>query len=104
MHTFFHGWRRKSGVAALVMALVAASIWVRSTVTGDEFTVYDMQFKSFAGTFERSDFLWYDDSSLGRAETRHVYWRIQYAWIATPLTLLSVYLLLWKPRKPSCPN
>jgi hypothetical protein len=32
-------------------------------------------------------------------EVRHVYWRLQYAWCAIPLTLLSAYLILWKPRK-----
>jgi hypothetical protein len=30
MHTFFHGWRRKAGVATLVMALAFTAGWVRS--------------------------------------------------------------------------
>ena len=30
MHTFFHGWRRKTGVVMLGLACVTASLWLRS--------------------------------------------------------------------------
>lgn len=31
-------------------------------------------------------------------------WIVPYWVLAWPLTLLSVYLILWKPRKRACPN
>ena len=35
MKEFFHGWRRKAGCAALVLALVVWSGWVRSLIVSD---------------------------------------------------------------------
>ncbi|HEY4262251.1 MAG TPA: hypothetical protein VGM98_18935 [Schlesneria sp.] len=35
MYTFFHGWRRKAGVIALVMALVMMGVWIRSLTIRD---------------------------------------------------------------------
>jgi hypothetical protein len=37
MLTFFHGWRRKMGVATLVMACVSMAGWVRSFQSVDTF-------------------------------------------------------------------
>jgi len=36
MSEFFHGWRRKVGCAALVMALVLMAMWLRSYLFSDE--------------------------------------------------------------------
>ena len=37
MRAYFGGWKRKAGVATLLMALVLAGGWVRSKIVGDEF-------------------------------------------------------------------
>lgn len=56
MHTFFHGWRRKVGVATLVMACVVMGAWIRSTIItdivnfGGEYPQYRLN--SYAGVFE----------------------------------------------------
>lgn len=39
MHTLFHGWRRKAGVATLVMACVLSGFWVRSLIFADIISV-----------------------------------------------------------------
>ena len=36
MHEFFQGWRRKAGLATLVMALVLTVAWMRSFVITDD--------------------------------------------------------------------
>jgi hypothetical protein len=36
MHTFFHGWRRKAGVATLLLALALIGGWIRSFQIFDE--------------------------------------------------------------------
>src|SRR5258708_4117292 len=40
MHTFFHGWRRKAGCVALVMACVFTGIWIRSYRIVDTFSFH----------------------------------------------------------------
>lgn len=99
MREFFHGWRRKAGVITLGLALAVMGLWIRSRIVDDQFTVCGMQFKSYGGVFERSDFLFLDVDRFGSSEAREVFWSLQYAWVAIPLTLLSAYLILWKPRK-----
>ncbi|HEY4263043.1 MAG TPA: hypothetical protein VGM98_22975 [Schlesneria sp.] len=99
MRTFFYGWRRKAGVVTLVMALAFMGLWMRSRASDDELAVCGMQFKSYGGVFERSDFMFLDVDSFNSSEVRHVYWRLQYAWFAFPLTLLSAYLILVPSRK-----
>src|SRR5689334_20227541 len=41
MLTFFHGWRRKMGAAALVMACVLMAGWLRSQIAIDVFAITD---------------------------------------------------------------
>lgn len=36
LHTYFHGWRRKVGVATLGFACVLAGLWIRSLSIEDE--------------------------------------------------------------------
>lgn len=36
MQTFFHGWRRKAGVAALMMACLLCGLWIRSRIVDDK--------------------------------------------------------------------
>jgi hypothetical protein len=39
MHTFFHGWRRKAGCVALLIACAMAGMWIRSRVRYEYFIV-----------------------------------------------------------------
>ena len=39
MHTFFYSWRRRAGVAMLVVACAMAGMWVRSCAVSDFFRV-----------------------------------------------------------------
>lgn len=119
MGEFFHGWRRKLGCVALVMAGLLASGWVRSH------SCFDRAHMDWPSRSERH----YVGSEKGRIwwmcipynppvysvgwETEMIYratqcdwrfdedsWVIPYWPLAVPLTLLSAYLILWKPRKP----
>ena len=54
-----------------------------------------------AGPFPDFVKLW-DNPTNRRWKAR--YWYIYYWQIVIPLALLSAFLLLWKPRKRSCPN
>jgi hypothetical protein len=35
MHTFFHGWRRKTGCITLVVSCALMGLWMRSQLAGD---------------------------------------------------------------------
>lgn len=149
MHTFFHGWRRKAGVVALGLALMLASLWLRTQAATDlviiqrsgirnMFHSYDGRViwcnltlkpstfppKVFSRPFEwktydqpyypysrmtgpvRSnpnnwDWEWHGVyfGQENYVNGRTTIWAAPY-WIFTiPLTLISAYLLLWKPRK-----
>ena len=65
MGEIFHGWRRKAGCVALMMACLALNGWLWAL---------HMPERSSA-----TEFL--------------------YGFITLDLTLLSAYLILWKPRK-----
>eukprot|EP00456_Euglypha_rotunda_P089583 TRINITY_DN9286_c0_g1_i4.p1 TRINITY_DN9286_c0_g1~~TRINITY_DN9286_c0_g1_i4.p1 ORF type:complete len:139 (-),score=3.17 TRINITY_DN9286_c0_g1_i4:19-435(-) len=123
MHTFFHGWRRKAGAVTLVMACLLCGMWIRSRVLIDfcETPLGDRvhSFGSFHGYLSWRS--WNSNSNRGNSwqtlpaqaispeillglnldslkhQTRE--WVIPHSWIAAPLTLLSAYLILWKPRK-----
>ena len=72
MREFFHGWRRKLGCVLLVMAAVLTRKWGRHPICIETPTGWEM------------------------SES----WVFQHWQIAIALTLLSAYLILWKPRKP----
>jgi hypothetical protein len=127
MREFFHGWRRKAGVASLVMACAVTSLWIRSQanldvvwlrVLGQQFAVNTspgqlLMFRLDTAHFD--DVLWFSmetRSAEGVAIIKSIdhlngqhpepgthYLRIWYWSIVLPLTLLSAYLILWKPRK-----
>jgi hypothetical protein len=121
MHTFFHGWRRKAGVVALVMALALMGGWIRSYALLDDVS-FSTPWRSHcivsasgklswvAGYEEHWPLAWVtvsridDDGGLealyfGEPSIFDSRWIVSY-WIPTiPLTLLSAYLILWKPRK-----
>jgi len=126
MHTFFHGWRRKAGIVTLVMALATCGMWIRTTVVFDAVQLEHVGFGSARGgiywvyVHEQLNWDWETTSestlrsSFGNMSLAEVlsnelpseipYGYVLYWWLVWPLTLLSAYLLLWKPRKPSSPN
>ena len=125
MRDFFHGWRRKVGCIALVLACVVTSAWIRNL------TVRDLVRVSCSGwtieAFSRGGWFyicWWNtrDTDPGFAtpswevdthpanqhdwhllylkpKTRNCHTAVHYCLLAIPLTLLAAYLLLWKSRK-----
>jgi len=78
MGEFFKGWRRKIGVVTLVLACVFAVDWMRLA----DYSVKEGR---------TSDVPWLPT-------VMHPQLGVPYGWIVLPLTLLSGYLLLSKPR------
>ena len=159
MREFFHGWRRKAGCVALVMACLLMVVWVRSLFVLDKFLFSQKQSVHAISSMDGNcswlsvtpfsdvipsgwslqprwvpspltensrrnhncfdwngiDIHWrwhWDGFNFGAisSETfgtppndtyisRHEIWQIPYWFIILPLTLLSAYLILWKPRK-----
>jgi hypothetical protein len=117
MKEFFQGWRRKLGVATLVMALVFIGCWIRG------FYVEDWMFVSFDNRtyLLRSDRGGFScnrcDTPIPAGTPLHGSqpvmqivvlvtgpvspddFFVYYSGLAIPLTLLSTYLIFWKPRK-----
>ena len=121
MRKFFHGWRQKMGCVTLVMACVLASSWVRSYVA-QELVWFRRQEIAHQLRHDNGVLRWQwdlmndDEPMLGCesyefTNTFHGHeggrqWRFSTASITAPhwalvlpLTILSAYLLLWKPRK-----
>ena len=119
MKEFLGGWRRKAGVTTLAMALFLWCIWARSIAITDHlsfpFPVFGV--KVFVLRSHQGEIGWQDLSMFptyvpvgwsSHQFTRHdraieefrlsfvtmPYWRI-----VIPVTLLSAYLILWKPPK-----
>ena len=127
MHTFFHGWRRKAGVSTLVIACTLMAAWIKSGTTGDVIHIstrrhYHMLFSasgrlywwSMTNESGASRFLWHDDNAAdeivrvldkdrplfqGQASLHFRERQFAYLNLTIPLTLLSGYLILWKPQK-----
>jgi len=99
---YFKPWRRKIGMITLVLACLSAAGWARSISVEDVFSFGGRQLRSHSGLIEE-----FVDTSIdltdffGQIRTTRVrvtYWRVPYWSIVVPLTLLSAYLLLSKPR------
>ena len=121
MHNFFHGWRRKAGVVTLVMALTVYAAWMRSRNIIDtmsfrvgsrqhEITSLYQRINWWSWQIEDESYPvgWrtepadpYDHVVNHRTDFRTytAYWETLYIFPALVLTLLSAYLILWKPRK-----
>ncbi|MDB5343030.1 MAG: hypothetical protein JWP89_1407 [Schlesneria sp.] len=128
MHTFFHGWRRKAGCVALVMALCLLALWFRSHVVADTLAVCigeAIEAETSQGMFEvlHNNIGYVDDLGVRhtsvpgglswRSESTDVlptggpsmfggtksYFRCSLLWFVLPLTILSAYLLLVPSRK-----
>ena len=119
MREFFHGWRRKAGCVLLVMACGLATSWVRSWTIEDSID-FMLGHRQQRITSDKERLLWgawdftesgtYGWSSKPHPELsgggfvifnsqRPSFWTISHWTVVLPLTLLSAYLILWKPRK-----
>ena len=120
MQTFFHSWRRKAGCVTLVMAILLAVSWVRSYVhhEGVAFSVFGRKH-----TFHvwNGDIVWLSHNPFGNPGTYAwsdvispdialdfgtlpdsyglIRWIIPHKVLVIPLTLISAYLIFWKPGK-----
>lgn len=112
MHEFFHGWQRKVGCVTLVMALAVCAMWIRNSVVSDLFLIGQVSVH-----FSRGGVVWsIDDGSMWHwgswehlpkdwnANGTHLHFGsntavVPYWCIVLLLSLLSAYLILWKPRK-----
>jgi hypothetical protein len=131
MREFFQGWRRKMGCIALVMACVVMIGWLRSCNRCELifFASSDRQHAVLAiddglswmgwNPTEIKKFAPFDDwqsyeanefpsikTSLGAIRTLDSLkeWHVPWPLVVIPLTLLSAYLILWKPRKRKTPD
>jgi len=103
MGEFFKGWRRKTGIVTLVMALLSGSLWMRSYRWGEYIACPVARIDSEEGSisFSRSngELVWGTFAvSPGRGLSKHFDIESPYSCITTPLIFLSAYLLLVKPR------
>ncbi len=146
MGEFFNGWRRKSGLVTLAMALLSTVAWMRSYVIRDKLEIVphphclhaivsgsgrlvwqrlvstDMPFLHYDFPFvlhssdgpEGDDLAWYRREVEWRLEgsgfdfgavhsftgnVRAQFAKVPYWSLVLPLTLLSAWLILIKPRK-----
>lgn len=58
MHTYFHGWRRKTGVVTLVLACVLMGGWMRSTFLTDELGIPTWNHRGAALMSSGQSLLW----------------------------------------------
>lgn len=112
MRDFFLGWRRKVGCVALGLALIFWCAWVRSTQSADLIKINPWMFKSEHGAFSyqinhRTDrAIYWRTTSIGQSSSVYGHFGsvIPYWCVTVPLTLLSAYLIPWKPRKRTGPD
>ncbi len=124
MFAFLHGWRRKLGCVTLVTALLIAGPWLRSYVIVDTFEgAFGPRRHELRSRHGRLTWSAYNPEVVERTwvwrtrptSRRDAYvaaftppvdfnhpwkmrrWEIHYWTLAVPLTLLSVYLVLWRP-------
>jgi hypothetical protein len=127
MHTFFHGWRRTAGCVALVVACALMALWMRSLCFCSSLTMpvasnsaetwvsIDGRLVWCAESEYEPPYQWHDGPPQTLANMNVTLdwtyfgfargsWNgdpfisLSYWSIVLPLTLLSAYLLLWKPK------
>ena len=125
MREILKGWRRKAGVVTLAMACALMSLWFRSQSRYDMIAFsttfvghHGQELESVNGclTWSRrrqtmTDTFEYDSGLLSPTsgavgfgdgiEDAGQSWFVPYLAVAVPMTLLSAFLILWKPRKAS---
>lgn len=119
MRTFFYGWRRKAGVATLLMALSIMAMWVRSRIVGDAL-LFEYQGRQRYVVSAYGRLMWWSDENIfpfdyaigqpldvDRQEFELAqldgtpFVALPYWYLVIPLTLLSAYMLLVPSRKRS---
>ena len=129
MHTYFKGWRRKTGCVILVAAVIVTGFWARSRETADCLSVYSPARQDIIASL-RGQFIWTTrnvesnsewtwrikslpifSSKIGFPSVEELIvmrlyktsndWAVDYWTVVLPLTLLSALLLLWPQRKRS---
>lgn len=95
MKEFFYGWRRKTAVGALLVTCLLTQAWLRSIYHPDHFGFW--YFGKWSVIASEDHYLIWGAQVPSSILWRH--WRIPYWLLVLPLTLLSIYLLLWGPRK-----
>ncbi|HEY4263122.1 MAG TPA: hypothetical protein VGM98_23370 [Schlesneria sp.] len=103
----FHGWRRKAGCVALVVACFLFIAWTRSLIVSDailgrsRWISLDSEGKTYDLIVSRDGAVRniYRTSQMGGGFRDEEVFAVSYAIVILPLTLLSAYLILWKPRK-----
>lgn len=113
MHNIFHGWRPKVGLVTLVMAVAVMGLWIKSYYYQDFVSTRDSRFVivSQEGYFSWDwrtqlqstgpNYLWGSQllPSGGGVFFKHFSTAVSYQSVTLILTLLSAYLILWRPRK-----
>ncbi|MDB5346665.1 MAG: hypothetical protein JWP89_5042 [Schlesneria sp.] len=121
MHTFFHGWRRKAGLVTLVMALALTGMWIRShdvwiaiwfPCGSWHYCLISADGNLSWCSLNKTDFEQLLDDCMGGRygfhgcgictslyRFGHEIPTIPHWFLVIPLTLLSAYLILWKPLK-----
>lgn len=123
MGDFFHGWRRKIGVAILLIACAVLFVWARGVATGDcigfiagdgmyfvSSTDHGFEFrKSFDPPAVGSPPIWWNRAPLysapmifpneGDLVIELPVWNMFHWAIVLPPTILSAYLILLPPRQ-----
>ena len=109
MGEFFNGWRRKVGLVTLVIACLLATGWVRSCRYYDLIWIQDQNASYFVYSMDGTVSVWWLSgrrfvSSFGWVSSEITNWEergghVSYWSLVLPLTLLSAWLILIKPRK-----
>lgn len=109
MHSIFRGWRRKAGIVTLVMAMAIMVDCLAERARFDEWMAHLQQIpqdqlversENVQGIYVEYKKMIMTPDGTDRFQSAIIQ-RFTYFWhlsIAIPLTLLSAYLILWKPR------
>ena len=76
MREFFRGWRRKSGVLTLLMALVFMAGWVRGFTTADQIEFYPGATTFHTWFSENGNLGWESGDDFERTTPREKQWRL----------------------------
>lgn len=108
MREFFRCWRRKAGVVTLVMAFGLYCLWLRSQFIIDKLQIGLLILTSQDGIMTSDlesiygrpfDLEWYTYEPEDVPTPSPIARKFSHWTCILPLTVLSAYLILWKPRK-----
>ncbi|HEY4260622.1 MAG TPA: hypothetical protein VGM98_10690 [Schlesneria sp.] len=115
MREVFPSWRRITGCVTLLLACAFMGMWMRSRVAVDRYSIWYSENRFFAFESRWGEIGWQDFNAaiapeagwtsynslpgLSRDHGGLAFNMIPYWSVVCPLAMLSVYLLLWKPRE-----